>query len=73
MKKITRSKKTILKPIMIDFERARFAENPANVTQFFQYLMRYKLVQLNEETKQLLKNYKYSQTEKNYKKLFSLL
>lgn len=71
--KLKTKSKIILKPIMIDFERARFTENPANVTQFFQYIFSNKIIRLNNKIKQSLKNYKSNQTEKNYKKLFNLL
>lgn len=68
-----RDKRIILKPVMIDFERARYSESPTNVTQFFQYLMHHKMVQLNEKTKQKLKNYKTNPTEINYKELIKLI
>lgn len=61
--------KIILKPVFIDFEKSHFTEKPKNVTQFFQYLSSNKLVDFNEELKQLLKAYKNNPTEINYKKL----
>ena len=46
------------KVIMIDFERARFSNKVTNITQFFQYILKYNLIPLTEENKKLLKNYK---------------
>ena len=55
---------------MIDFERCYYAENPKNVTQFCQFLIRYNLMENNIKT---LQNYKEKQTEKNYKQIKLLL
>ena len=61
------------KVIMIDFERARFSNKVTNITQFFQYILKYNLIPLTEENKKLLKNYKLNPIEKNYKNLLKLL
>jgi len=51
---------------MIDFERCYYTENPKNVTQFCQFLIRYNLMENNIE---ILQNYKENQTEKNFKEI----
>lgn len=61
------------KAVMIDFERAHYSEKPCNVTQFFQYLMKYKIVSLNPELKSALKSYKIKQTDENFKTLVLFL
>ena len=52
---------------MIDFERCRETEKPKNVTQFCQFLMRKKLV--SKKIIKVLKNYKKSYSEKDFKKI----
>jgi len=57
-------------PVLIDFERARYSENPQNITQFCSFLENNKIVSF----KDLPKNYKKNPSEENFKKLeFSLL
>lgn len=57
------------KPILIDFERARYSENPQNITQFCSFLENRKIVSFRD----LPKQYKKNPSEENYKKLeFSL-
>lgn len=55
---------------MIDFERCYYTENPKNVTQFCQFLIRYNLMENNIKT---LQNYKERKTEKNYKEILKLI
>ena len=62
-------------PIMIDFERCRYAEKPKNVTQFCQFLMSKKIsnilgekeIILDHDDMQIsLRNYKKSQDAKRF-------
>jgi release factor glutamine methyltransferase len=53
------------KPVLIDFERARYSENPQNITQFCSFLESRKIVSFRN----LPKKYKEDPSEKNYKKL----
>lgn len=55
--------------VLIDWERAREKENPSNVTQFIQFLIKEKYLKLDEELKNLLILYKKSYSEKEYAKL----
>jgi len=52
---------------MIDFERCRKSERPKNVTQFCQFLMRKKLV--SKKVIKVLKDYKKSYSEKDFKRV----
>ena len=54
--------------IMIDFERCKQTEKPKNVTQFCQYLKRLGW----KVERRLVKNYKESYSEKDFKKLLEL-
>jgi len=67
------------KPFLIDFERAYETQNPKNVTQFCQFLMsnaveeviKYKIDK--KELIKILKQYKKSQTEKNFKVILNYI
>ena len=60
------------KVTMIDFERAYFTKKPKNVTQFCQFLMRNKNLELNKEKViNSLKEYKTDQSEQNFEKVLS--
>ena len=70
----TRPKKHIFiknnKVTMIDFERCYKTENPKNVTQFCQFLMKNNLMKNDIK---VLKDYKEAQTQKNYKEILKLI
>lgn len=63
------------KPVLIDFERARFSNKPKNVTQFCQFLSSPEISsKLDKKINKdfligLLKNYKNDPSEKNFKKI----
>jgi len=59
------------KPVFIDFERCKITEHPKNVTQFVEYLAKLGFMD-RKNVELLLKDYKKNQTEKNFKKIFSL-
>ena len=70
------------KPFLIDFERAHYAKNPKNVTQFCQFLMsgyasgalKAKGIFIdNDKVMQLAKVYKNSQNVRNFKKILELV
>lgn len=63
------SRKTI---VMIDFERCKWTEKPKNVTQFAQFLLRYKPYK-EKDVGELLKTYKEQQDTKTYQKLINSL
>ena len=71
-KELTNPYKHILiknkKSKMIDFERCYETDNPKNVTQFCEYLMRKKIINRKNLTP-LLKNYKKNKTKKNFEKI----
>jgi len=54
------------KAVLIDFERCKIVENPKNVTQFCQFLMKSKLFNINRG---VVRDYKKEQSEKNFKKI----
>ncbi|MAG52486.1 MAG: hypothetical protein CMH62_00815 [Nanoarchaeota archaeon] len=54
---------------MIDFERCYKTENPKNVTQFTEFLMRKRLI--DRKITPLLKNYKKNKTKTNFSKILS--
>ena len=54
------------KVIIIDFERAYHTNKPKNVTQFCQFLIRNNLMKRGIK---ILKKYKDSQTNKNFKEI----
>ena len=58
------------KVVIIDFERCYHTENPKNVTQFCQYLIKGKYMKNNLK---VFKNYKENQTEKNFKEILKLI
>lgn len=60
------------KPVMIDFERCRHTENPKNVTQFCQFLMKLGMKVDKEEVKRALMEYKKTYDEKTYQKIIQL-
>ena len=68
------------KAVLVDFERAHFNLNPANITQFCQYIMRNndllikKKINFNKnDLIELSKRYKNDQSEKNYGKIKSFI
>ncbi|PIU62077.1 hypothetical protein COX58_00145 [archaeon CG_4_10_14_0_2_um_filter_Archaea_38_6] len=58
------------KIMMIDFERAKPANNPKNVSQFVQYLIRNKAVKKSAELISAVKKYKNSCSDKIFNDLF---
>lgn len=69
------------KPVMIDFERCRYAEKPKNLTQFCQFILSKKIeyilnkknVSINKKSLiNLLKAYKKDQSEQRFKKILNL-
>ncbi len=58
------------KATIIDFERCYITDNPKNVTQFCQYLMKENLM---KKDIQKLKEYKKNQTDKNFKEILKLI
>lgn len=67
------------KPVMIDFERARFTNSPKNLTQFSQFLISKKIVALlgNKINRSKLINalvkYKNNQSKENFSKIAKIL
>jgi putative serine/threonine protein kinase len=65
------------KVTIIDYERCYETENPKNVTQFCQFLMRKnseKYFKINKlEFREILKKYKDNQTDENFKKIIKFL
>ena len=61
------------KVVMIDFERCIISEKPKNVTQFVQFLTKLNFIRRSDELMALLKNYKYEQNDKNYRKLINFI
>jgi len=70
------------KPVMIDFERARYSQNPKNVTQFCQFLMNSSLNELlkskgiiinKNRLMALAKVYKRNQSPMNFRKIADLI
>jgi len=70
------------KPVMIDFERTKFSEKPQNVTAFFQFLTSSRInkilikkqITLNKnKLLNLLKEYKKTYSEKDFKNLIKNL
>ena len=59
------------KPIMIDFERCKYSENPKNVTQFLQFIPKLKKIDRKKLIK-LSKDYKKKQVEDDFKKILEL-
>jgi len=57
---------------MIDFERCYKTNNPKNVTQFSEYLMRKHIIDRKEITP-LLRKYKKSQTNLNFEHILALI
>ncbi len=55
-------------PIMIDFERCHYTENPKNMTQFIQYLCSGRITYIFEKKKILVDKDKLREIAKNYKK-----
>jgi len=67
--------KTVLRPVLIDFERAHFTEKPKNVTQFIQYVVSKRIMDLlndkgiridREDLLYLAREYKTNYTNKNF-------
>ncbi len=70
------------KPIMIDFERARFSLKPGNVTAFFSFLTSGKITKIldkkgiildREKLKPLLQKYKKTYSEHDFEELIDLI
>ena len=67
------------KPVFIDFERCKRTENPKNVTQFCQDVLKlagmfpWKIKIEREEMIKAMKAYKSKPDEKKFKKIFALL
>jgi HemK-related putative methylase len=70
------------KPIMIDFERCRYTENPRNITQFCQYITSKNIepilesngININKEQVQnAAKRYKNEMTKEKYNKLLKII
>lgn len=70
------------KPILIDFERCRYTEDPKNLTQFLQFLtsgqvreiLKKKKIILNKEKIQIAaKAYKEEKSEERYKQIMALI
>ena len=59
------------KPVMIDFERCYYAENPKNVTQFCQFLLL--INKIKPEAIGTLKEYKKNESDGNFKKILKLI
>lgn len=57
------------KIVMIDFERCTKSERPKNVTQFCQYLVKINFIKRSKKLKELLRQYKGKQSEKNFRVL----
>tara|TARA_Y100000310_G_C20702941_1_gene831759 strand:- start:7725 stop:8306 length:582 start_codon:yes stop_codon:yes gene_type:complete len=60
------------KPVLIDFERCRSTEDPKNVTQFCQFMMRHELGRNRRKIFSTLKSYKKNMTERNFRDLVEL-
>ena len=69
------------KPVMIDFERCKYTEQPKNLTQFCQFISSKKIecilsrknININKKSLiNLLKDYKKNQSEQRFKKILSL-
>ena len=58
-------------PVMIDFERCYYTENPKNVTQFCQFLLL--INKIKPESIKVLKKYKENESEENFKKILDLI
>ena len=67
------------KPRFIDFERCKITENPKNVTQFCQYILKLSLIfkdKVNvdrDEMIKAMKEYKRNQNEKSFRKILKLI
>ena len=70
------------KPVMIDFERAKFSLKPSNVTAFFSFLTSGNIAKIlnkkciildKEKLRPLLQKYKKTYTDKNFNNLLSLI
>ena len=84
-KELTNPYKHILigrNPVMIDFERARFSENPKNISQFSQFLMSNKIYEIlikkgikinNSKLINAVKKYKKSYDEKDYNSILKAI
>ncbi len=67
------------KPVFIDFERCKITENPKNVTQFCQYVLKLSLLfpgKIKADRNKMIeamKGYKREQTEKKFKGILKLI
>ena len=70
------------KPVLIDFERARYTDDPKNITQFCDYLISESVLRIFKSKKihisktrmiALAKKYKHQPTLENYKKINDLI
>ena len=54
---------------LIDWERARLKDNPSNLTQFIQYLISDKIININQDLINLLREYKKFYSEEIFNKI----
>ncbi|BFI73026.1 hypothetical protein YN1_0130 [Nanoarchaeota archaeon] len=54
---------------LIDWERSKIKNNPSNLTQFIQYLIKDKIIPFNKEIIELLKEYKRNYSEEIFNKI----
>lgn len=59
------------KPVMIDFERCYYTENPKNVTQFCQFLLL--INRMDKSAIKILKEYKEDESDDKFRKITSFL
>ncbi len=59
-------------PVLIDFERAHYTENPKNITQFVQYLCLYLNID-KEKIRKLAAIYKKNHSEKSFKEILKVI
>ena len=57
-------------PVMIDFERARFTEQPKNITQFLQYISSNNIKQILQKKKIIINKDKVKELSKKYKQCY---
>jgi predicted Ser/Thr protein kinase len=70
IKKGEASRKTV---VMIDFERCKQTENPKNVTQFCQYILKYQKKINKKKLMRLLQEYKKDYSSLSFRRLLNLL
>ena len=57
-------------PVMIDFERARFTEQPKNITQFLQYISSNNIIKILQKKKIIINKDKIKELSKKYKQSY---